>query len=108
MYLKNLFDLRGLELGKGEFVETLFSGEGFRLERIVSKGHSTERGKWYDRPGDEWVTVLRGKAEIMYDDMSVDELCQGDYVLIPAHVKHRVSATSESPECVWLAIYKEG
>ncbi len=65
MYLKNLFDLHGVDLDKGEFTETLFSGKGFRVERIVSKGHVTERGKWYDQSGDEWVTVLKGKAEIM-------------------------------------------
>lgn len=108
MRLKNLFDMHGVALDKGEFTETLFSGNGFRVERIVSKGHVTERGKWYDQSGDEWVTVLRGKAEIMYDDMSVDELCEGDWVLIPAHARHRVSSTSECPECVWLAVHKEG
>ena len=108
MYLKNLFDLHGVDLNKGEFTETLFSGKRIRVERIVSKGHVTERGKWYDQSVDEWVTVLKGKAEIMYDDMSVDELCEGDHVTIPAHVRHRVSNTSECPECVWIAVHKEG
>lgn len=104
MYLKNLFDLRGIDLSEGESVQELFAGKGFRLERVVSKGHVTPKGQWCQEPFDKWVAVIEGQGEIMYEDMSVDLLCSGDYVLIPAHTRHRVTMTSQSPECVWLSV----
>ena len=32
----------------------------------------------------------------------------GDWVLLPAHCRHRVTWTQESPPTVWLAIHYEG
>jgi cupin 2 domain-containing protein len=29
----------------------------------------------------------------------------GDYLLIPAHCRHRVEYTSADPPCIWLAIH---
>lgn len=103
MKLKNIFNLPfNLD---NEFIETLAEGRSFRLERIVSKGHTTASRKWYDQHEDELVILLSGEAEIMYDDMSCDFLLKGDILLIPAHKKHIITYTSENPECVWLALF---
>ena len=46
-----------------ELVQTLISAGGVRVERIVSRGHSSPAGFWYDQPMREWVVVLKGGGE---------------------------------------------
>lgn len=90
--------------GAPEYVEPLFHvGPGARIERIVSWGHVTPVGQWYDQEDDEWVVVLEGRARLEYGDGSRVALERGDQLLVPAHVRHRVAYTS-SP-CVWLAVF---
>lgn len=87
-----------------EIFEALLTGEnGLLVERIVSHGHTTLEGEWYDQEKDEWVLVLEGHARLLYADGSEITLHKGDNLLIPKHVRHRVNATS-SP-CVWLAVH---
>lgn len=87
-----------------EFSETLFSASGaIRVERIISYGHVTPEGGWYDQEQDEWVTVLEGTARLQFADGTEVTLNRGDHLVLPRHVKHRVSHTS-SP-CVWLAVF---
>lgn len=87
-----------------EFSETLFRASGtMRVERIISCGHVTPEGDWYDQEQDEWVTVLEGTARLQYVDGTEVTLNRGDHLVLPRHVKHRVSHTS-SP-CVWLAVF---
>lgn len=88
-----------------EVFETLFTGKQVRVERIVSNGHSTPEGDWYDQDEHEWVLVLAGDAELEYDDGNVIPLQVGSCVNIPAHQKHRVKYTSNSCPTVWLAIF---
>lgn len=93
-----------------EVFEPLASSEHFLFERIVSVGHTTPPGKWYDQPRDEWVVLLKGAARIRFEghDDPV-ELGPGDSMLIPAHLRHRVEWTSPEGESVWLALhFKEG
>lgn len=90
--------------GNGEFFEALAKGgEGLRVERIVSYGHVTPEGVWYDQDWDEWVAVLEGSAVLRFADGSETTLNRGEHVLLPRHVKHRVVFTS-SP-CIWLALH---
>lgn len=87
-----------------ERFDPLLTGQGDLLvERIVSHGHVTPEGQWYDQERDEWVLVLLGHARLAYADGIEVALAQGECLLIPRHVRHRVSFTS-SP-CVWLAIH---
>lgn len=87
-----------------EFLETLLTGaDGFRVERIISHGHTTPQGQWYDQDEDEWVVVLHGDACIAYEDGTESRLFGGDHLFLPRRLKHRVSHTS-SP-CVWLAVF---
>lgn len=64
-----------------------------RIERIVSHGHSSPHGFWYDQDEHEWVMVLRGSARLRFEE-GVVEMSPGDFVNIPAHKKHRVEWTT--------------
>ena len=88
-----------------ETVDVLLDRPGARIERIVSTGQATPPGQWYDQPGDEWVALLAGRATLRFEDGAFVELAPGDWLLIPAHVRHRVEATSADPPCVWLAVH---
>lgn len=103
----NVFALPGAATAANvEFIETLLAGEGkFRIERIISHGHVTPEGTWYDQEEDEWVIVLHGNAGIGYPDGTEQTLNAGDACFLPKHVQHRVAWTS-SP-CVWLAVFGE-
>ena len=74
------------------------------IERIVSQGHSTAAGQWYDQTQDEWVMVLQGQAILSYEQTE-QLLNVGDYVFIPAHTRHRVAWTDPKQNTVWLAIH---
>ena len=50
-----------------EFFESLVSGSAFRLERIVSRGHTTAPDTWFDQAEDEWVLVLQGQATLRFE-----------------------------------------
>ncbi len=88
-----------------ELYETLAAGDGILIERIISRGHTTPVGDWLDSEQDEWVLLLQGEAVIAYLDGSLTIIKTGDYLLIPAHQKHRVEFTSSEPPCIWLAVY---
>ena len=88
-----------------ETVELLLERPGARIERIVSTGQTTPPGQWYDQSGDEWVALLAGRATLRWEDGSLTDLSPGDWLLIPARLRHRVEATSADPPCVWLAVH---
>lgn len=83
----------------------LASGPNARIERIISVGHVTPAGEWYDQATDEWVLLLQGEAELAFEGGDRQRLKRGDYLLIPAHCRHRVEATSTDPPCLWLAMH---
>lgn len=90
--------------GPEEHFEDLLCRSGCRIERIVSYGHRSAPDAWYDQEDDEWVLVVAGGATLEFQAPDeILELRPGDYVLIPAHRKHRVVHT-ESPT-VWLAVW---
>ncbi len=89
-----------------ELVDILVEGKNFRLERIVSKGHSSPKGFWYDQVENEFVLLLKGEAEVLFeDDAKPVALSEGDYINIPAQKKHRVERTDPNTETVWLALF---
>jgi cupin 2 domain-containing protein len=99
----NIFDLPSF-LPTIEVFEPLVSNDNILIERIISTGQTTPLGEWYDQDKDEWVILLQGEASLVYDDGSIIDLTVGDYLLIPAHQKHRVEYTSSEPPCIWLAV----
>lgn len=89
-----------------ELTTVLQQGQGVRIERIVSTGHKSPEGFWYDQPENEWVMVLTGAARLQFED-TVVEMKAGDSISIPAHQKHRVLWTSPDEPTVWLAVFYE-
>ena len=88
-----------------EISEILAAGKNLRIERIVSIGQVTEPDFWYDQTEHEFVIVLQGEARLLFEDGTEKHLAKGDYLEIPAHVRHRVSFTSTEPACIWLAVF---
>ena len=87
-----------------ELTTVLQEGNGVRIERIISTGHQSPDGFWYDQPENEWVMVLTGAAKLAFEDRVV-EMVSGDSINIPAHQKHRVEWTSPDEPTVWLAVF---
>ncbi|MEI8071355.1 MAG: cupin domain-containing protein [Planctomycetota bacterium] len=90
-----------------ELFATLLEDSDVRIERIVSHGHSSPPGFWYDQDQAEWVLVLRGAARLEFDDRVLD-MRPGDFVNIPAHQKHRVAWTTPDEPTIWLAVHYGG
>ena len=89
-----------------EIFDTICSTDSVRIERIVSRGHASPEGFWYDQEENEFVLVVRGSAGLKLeneDDIVV--LKTGDYLNIGAHVKHRVEWTDPTCETIWLAVH---
>lgn len=87
-----------------EHFTTLLASTNLRIERIVSHGHSSPEGFWYDQDQHEWVLVLQGAARLSIEGES-KELKTGECMNIPAHQKHRVEWTTPDEPTVWLAVF---
>jgi cupin 2 domain-containing protein len=88
-----------------EAFETLLSHGSVRFERIVSQGHTSPAEGWYDQDEHEWVLVLEGAGRLLFEDGRVLEMRRGDWVHIPAHVRHKVAWTDPAQPTVWLAVF---
>ena len=101
----NLFDFVTTD-GADEDMTTLLTTPGARLVRIVSTGQATPEGDWYDQDDNEWVVVLRGRAGLRIDgEDEVRVLSVGDYIDLPAGLRHRVEWTDADESTVWLALH---
>ena len=87
-----------------ELITTLLDAAHVRIERIVSYGHASPDGFWYDQERHEWVVLLKGAARLRFED-EADEMKPGDFVTIPAHKKHRVEWTTPDEPTIWLAVH---
>ncbi len=99
----NIFDLPAKLPADKEVFHALVEKGAMKLERIISTGQCSEC--WYDQPNDEFVIVIEGEAELIFDDGTVTKMRKGDYLHIPANQKHKVAKTSTSPPCIWLALH---
>ena len=102
--LDNLFEAMPAEIS-AEIFQVLLQTHNFRLERIVSRGQATPQGKWYDQDTHEWVVLLSGSACLRFEAEPDLVLHPGDYLLIPAHRRHRVEWTDPTQPTVWLALH---
>ena len=103
MQPQNLFAHPAVQEDKEHF-DTLLKRTRFTLERIVSAGHASPYGSWCDQDRDEWVALLSGEAEILFEEGTVRVLLKpGDHLVIPARKRHRVERTSS--DAVWLALH---
>jgi cupin 2 domain-containing protein len=99
--------LRNLAEGQDkEEVSALLDRSAFRLERIVSTGQATPPNMWYDQQDTEWVVLLKGGAGLLIEgETEVRRLGPGDWILLPARVRHRVECTDPDQPTVWLALH---
>jgi cupin 2 domain-containing protein len=92
--------------GGAEFFHTLLENRALRLERILSRGHATPEGEWYDQNREEWVVLLSGAATLRIEGRSeLLHLAPGDWVLLPARLRHRVEWTAPEVKTTWLALH---
>jgi len=99
---ENIFNLP--ENIDDEIIEILQNGKNIRIERILSAGQSSSKDFWYDQDENEWVLLIQGEAQILFENESV-VLKPGDHILIPAHRRHRVERTSSHPPCIWICVF---
>ena len=102
--MKNLFESIPDQF-EHELFDELISTHGVRIERIVSRGHTSPESGWYDQEENEWVVVLQGEGVILFEDGEEARLKKGDYINIPAHHRHRVSWADPDEMTVWLAVF---
>lgn len=77
-----------------------------RLLRIVSHGQATPPGEWWDQPDDEWVVLLAGGAGLLIEgEAGPRVLGPGDWLHLPAGLRHRVEWTAAGQATVWLALH---
>jgi len=92
-----------------ELVDVLVDEPAVRIERIVSRGHSSAADAWYDQQQHEFVLLLSGGARLQFESPARSvELVAGDHLLIPAHQRHRVAWTADGQDSVWLAVFFGG
>jgi cupin 2 domain-containing protein len=91
-----------------ELVDILLESPGLRLERIVSTGQAMGEENWFDQRWDEFVVVVSGSARLRIEGENEDRMLEaGDWILLPAHCRHRVTWTQSRPPTVWLAVHYE-
>lgn len=100
----NIHDSLPIDLS-AEAVDEIINAPGVRIERIVSKGHTSPESGWYDQEENEWVMVLQGAGALTFEDGSTVYLSAGDHINIPANYRHKVSWTDPGRLTIWLAVF---
>jgi cupin 2 domain-containing protein len=88
-----------------ELLQTLLSKATLRIERIVSHGHASPEGFWYDQDTHEWVLLVSGAARLRFEGEEPVEMAAGSYIHIPARTRHRVEWTDPQQPTIWLAVH---
>ena len=87
-----------------ELIETIAKSKNCKIERIISSNHATPKGKWYNQEQNELVILMKGSAEILFEEnKELVKMKEGDYIIIPKHKKHRVEKTDK--RTIWLTIF---
>ena len=103
MQVGNVFSNLG-EVSEEERFDLIAKSPNCRIDRIVSAGHSSPKGFWYDQENDEFIVLPQGEATLEFEDGPVT-LRAGDHMVIPKNCKHRVESTSVDPVCIWLCVF---
>jgi cupin 2 domain-containing protein len=90
-----------------ELLTPLAHGRNVRVERIVSRGHTSAPGAWYDQAETELVFLMQGHARLEIEGQGELDLSPFDFVELPPHVRHRVTFTAPNVDTIWLAIFYE-
>ena len=86
-----------------ELITVLAERGNVRIERIVSTGKIS--ADWSDQTETEFVALLEGNAVVEFENNRSVAMSKGDILLIKPHERHRVSATSSEPPCIWLCVF---
>ncbi|HAZ06899.1 MULTISPECIES: cupin domain-containing protein [Acetobacterium] len=97
----NIYEMPGFPM-ENEVTSVLAQNDVVRIERIVSTGQTSD---WYDQAETEYVILLEGRAQLVFEGNKTVVLVKGDTLLIPPHQKHRVAYTSADPPCIWLCVF---
>lgn len=100
----NLFESIPEKLSEELFNE-LVRTDDVRIERIVSRGHTSPPAGWHDQPDNEWVAVLKGEARLAFENGEEVHLTAGSHITIAAHSRHKVVWTTPDTETIWLAVH---
>ena len=84
----------------GEAFHHLVDLPGALVEHIVSSAEVDDGVQV--GPADEWVLLLQGSAQLAVEG-AMHELRPGDWILLPAGVRHRVARTDRGTH--WLAVH---
>ena len=84
-----------------EIEEKIYEDDGIKVIRTMSLDQVTG---FYDQDELEIVFLLRGKAQIEYEDGRKLDLREGDSLVIRPHEIHRVSWQERA---VWLCIFRK-
>jgi cupin 2 domain-containing protein len=104
--VKNIFSGVNSSISTEETFEQLVNSSSVSIERIVSAGHSSPADYWYDQPQKEWVMLIQGEAAILFEGSEeAVRLGPGDWIDIPAHMRHRVEWTDPHQQTIWLAVH---
>ena len=101
---KNIFN-QIPEFSEKEIFEDIILNNILKIERIISYPGKIEDNKWYDQDNDEWVILLKGSATLEFENNKLLQLNPGDYLFIPAHLKHKVKETNQYEPTIWLAAH---
>lgn len=88
-----------------EIFQVITENSNVKIEKIISNGQSSPPNFWYNQELNEFVILLKGSAELLFENDEYVKMIPGDYIIIPSHKKHRVERTSETEETIWLAIH---
>ena len=81
--MNNIFSEIPNNIEHGLF-EGLIDNNKIKIERIISRGHTSPETGWYDQDKSEWVIVLQGEAIIIFSDESEVNLQTGAYINVEA------------------------
>lgn len=90
---------------RDEIIQVIAENSNIKIEKIISHGQSSPPNFWYDQEQNEFVLLLKGSAELLFENDEQVKMNEGDYITIPSHKKHRVEKTSGTGKTIWLAIH---
>lgn len=92
--------------GERETFEDLLRRPDVCIERIISTGQASPPDFWYSQPQGEWVLVVQGAAGVQLEHEAQERVLRaGDFLHLPARLRHRVNWTSQDEPTIWLAIH---
>lgn len=90
-----------------EQFDTLLQTPGIRLQRVISPpAHTMRADEWFDQDEDEFVLVLQGRGALILEGQAQEiVLNPGDYLRLPAGLRHRIAWTDAQIPTIWLALH---